>query len=106
MIDGRAAGVFFAALWNKTILPGWTLEVTRFVISLASKFFQSKLSPLETKESHWDAMDAGFLDLELLTKLWSKQFPLAYPVMSTIGGDHRGHDSNSPFHTAQKPACI
>ena len=37
-------GVFFAALWNRTMLPGWTLEVTRFMISFASKFFQPKLS--------------------------------------------------------------
>ena len=51
MIPGKASGVFFAALWNKAILPGSTLEVTRLVISAALKSFQSKLSPLATASS-------------------------------------------------------
>lgn len=43
---GSASGVFFAALWNRTMLPGWTLEVTRLVISAADRSFQSRLSAL------------------------------------------------------------
>lgn len=51
MISGRASGVWRAALWNRTMEPGWTLEVTRRVISLAERSFQSRLSPSVTKES-------------------------------------------------------
>ena len=45
MISGRASGVWRAALWNRTMEPGWTFEVTRRVISLAERSFQSRLSP-------------------------------------------------------------
>lgn len=45
MMMGRASGVWSAALWNRTMEPGWTLEVTRRVISPADKSFQSRESP-------------------------------------------------------------
>ena len=43
-IFGRAAGVFFAALWKSTIDPGFTFVVTRFMIVSGAKSFQSRLS--------------------------------------------------------------
>lgn len=46
MMPGRASGVCRAALWNRTMEPGWTLEVTRWVMSGADRSFQSRLSPL------------------------------------------------------------
>ena len=48
MMAGRASGVCRAALWNSTMEPGWTLEVTLWVISPAERSFQSRLST-----SHW-----------------------------------------------------
>lgn len=51
MISGRASGVWRAALWNRTMEPGWTFEVTRRVISLAERSFQSRLSSSVTTES-------------------------------------------------------
>ena len=51
MMVGRASGVWRAALWNRTMEPGWTLEVTRWVISPAARSFQSRLSLKATKES-------------------------------------------------------
>lgn len=45
-MPGRASGVWRAALWKRTMDPGWTFPVTRFVISDADKSFQSRLSPL------------------------------------------------------------
>jgi len=45
-MEGSASGVWSAALWNRTMLPGLTFAVTRCVISLAVKFFQSRLSAL------------------------------------------------------------
>ena len=50
MMVGRASGVWRAALWNRTMDPGWTLEVTRLVMSAADRSFQSRLSPSVTKE--------------------------------------------------------
>ena len=50
-MPGRASGVWRAALWNRTMEPGWTLEVTRRVISPAERSFQSRLSLSVTKES-------------------------------------------------------
>lgn len=55
MMAGRASGVCRAALWNSTMEPGWTLEVTRFVISSADRSFQSRLSPLARGSSRWGA---------------------------------------------------
>ena len=52
---GRASGVCFAALWNRMIEPGCTLDVTRCVISFAEIPFQSRLSPMETAATHCDA---------------------------------------------------
>lgn len=52
IMPGSASGVCKAALWNRTMEPGCTLEVTRWVISAADNSFQSKLSPSETAESH------------------------------------------------------
>jgi len=49
-MPGRASGVCLAALWNRTMEPGWTLEVTRWVISGAERSFQSKLSTSHTNE--------------------------------------------------------
>ena len=48
MMPGRASGVWRAALWKRTMEPGWTFPVTRFVISGADRSFQSRLST-----SHW-----------------------------------------------------
>ena len=48
---GRASGVWRAALWNRTMEPGWILEVTRWMISPAARSFQSRLSLKATKES-------------------------------------------------------
>lgn len=45
---GRASGVWRAALWNSTMEPGWTLEVTRWMISPAARSFQSRLSAFDT----------------------------------------------------------
>ena len=46
MMPGRASGVWRAALWKRTMEPGWTLAVTRLVMSAAERSFQSRLSPL------------------------------------------------------------
>ena len=51
MMAGRASGVWRAALWNRTMDPGWTFPVTRRVISPADRSFQSRESPSVTKES-------------------------------------------------------
>ena len=48
---GRASGVCNAALWNSTIEPGFTFLSTRSEISLAVRFFQSRLSPMATASS-------------------------------------------------------
>lgn len=50
-MPGRASGVWRAALWNRTMDPGCTLEVTRWVISAAEMSFQSRLSPLAADSS-------------------------------------------------------
>ena len=47
-MEGRASGVCLAALWNRTMEPGWTFPVTRWAISWAGSSFQSRLST-----SHW-----------------------------------------------------
>ena len=49
IIEGRAAGVFFAPLCRRTIDPGWIFDVIRSVISAAERSFQSRESPLDTK---------------------------------------------------------
>lgn len=54
-IEGSASGVWRAALWNRTIEPGCTLLVTRFVISLAEISFQSRLSPYHIDSRDWGA---------------------------------------------------
>ena len=48
MMPGRASGVWRAALWNSTMEPGCTLEVTRLVMSGAERSFQSRLSSFDT----------------------------------------------------------
>lgn len=52
MIDGSASGVFSAALWKRTMLPGLTLSSTRVQISFADIPFQSRLSPYRTDETY------------------------------------------------------
>ena len=61
MMPGRASGVWRAALWKRMMDPGWTLDVTRWVISLADRSFQSRLSLLETAESRWETLDYRFV---------------------------------------------
>ncbi len=58
-MEGRASGVWRAALWKSTMEPGCTLEVTRWVISPAEMSFQSRLSPSQTGSSPWGAGGAG-----------------------------------------------
>lgn len=57
MIPGRASGVCLAALWNSTMEPGCTLDVTRFEMSDADRSFQSRLSPLAAGASGCTARD-------------------------------------------------
>lgn len=46
---GKASGVWSASLWNRTIEPFSTREVTRWQMLSAVAFsFQSRLSPLAT----------------------------------------------------------
>ena len=52
MMPGKASGVWRAALWNSTMEPGCTLDVTRLVMSAADRSFQSRLSPLATAASY------------------------------------------------------
>ena len=63
MMVGRASGVWRAALWNRTMDPGWTLEVTRWMISPADRSFQSRLSPSVTKERWigWKNFQSGLV---------------------------------------------
>ena len=49
IIEGRAAGVFFAPLCRRTMEPGWIFEVMRSVISAAERSFQSRESTSDTK---------------------------------------------------------
>ena len=60
MMVGRASGVCFAALWNRTMEPGQTLEVTRLVMSAADRSFQSRLSPLAAVGIDWGARGCGY----------------------------------------------
>ena len=49
-IVGNASGVWSASLWNSTIDPGQTLDVTRLqMLSTVALSFQSRLSTLDTK---------------------------------------------------------
>lgn len=51
-MPGSASGVCLAALWKRTIDPGWILEVTRLVMSAADRSFQSRESTSETASMH------------------------------------------------------
>ena len=44
-------------MWKRMMDPGCTLDVTRRVISLADRSFQSRLSTSQTDSSHWKATD-------------------------------------------------
>ena len=54
MMPGSASGVCLAALWNRTMEPGQTLEVTRLVMSAADRSFQSRLSTLAAVGKRWE----------------------------------------------------
>ena len=58
-MDGKASGVWRAALWKRHMEPDFTLSVTRLVISDAERSFQSRLSLSHIAATHWGAMGCG-----------------------------------------------
>ena len=59
-MEGSALGVCNAALWKSTIEPGFTFFRTLSEISLAVRFFQSRLSPLAAVGKLICRRDNGF----------------------------------------------